>query len=215
MPANKKNIRITLIGPPGSGKGTQSLKLINRYTAAHVSSGDVLRGEVARGTDFGKKVKSFMDKGEIGPAELITEVILSHVDSNCKNGFVLDGFPRTLYQAEELQKRQQLNAALYLSVPEAEIVARITGRRTCTGCNRIFHVIYDPPAQPELCDDCQGRLMQREDDNRETVITRMRVFNEQTKPVLDFYREAGLLRTVDGSTSPDNVFRKIEAILSS
>ena len=214
MTSNNKNIKITLIGPPGSGKGTQSMQLKNSYVVSHVSSGDVLRNEVKNGSDLGKKVKTYMDRGEIGPAELITEVILNFVDTNCQDGFVLDGFPRTVYQAEELQKRQNLDAALFISVPEDEIVTRITGRRICNNCNRIFHVTYSPPQEPDLCDDCQSPLMQRSDDTRETVLTRMRVFNEQTKPVLDFYERTGLLKTIDGKASPLDVYKKIEAILS-
>jgi adenylate kinase len=215
MSSNHKKIKITLIGPPGSGKGTQSLQLKNTYAVSHVSSGDVLRNEVERGSDFGKKVKHYMDKGEIGPAELITEVILDFVDTNCQDGFVLDGFPRTVYQAEELQKRQDLNSALFISVSENDIVNRITGRRICNNCNRIFHVVYNPPKNPGICDDCQSQLIQRSDDNKETVINRMRVFNEETKPVLDYYKQAGLLKTIDGKASPKSVFNEIEAILSS
>jgi adenylate kinase len=214
MASNNKKIKITLIGPPGSGKGTQSLQLKNSHAVSHVSSGDVLRNEVEKGSDFGKKVKTYMDRGEIGPAELITEVILNFVDTNCQNGFVLDGFPRTVYQAEELQKRQNLDAALFISVPEDEIVTRITGRRICSSCNRIFHVTYNPPQKPNICDDCHSPLIQRSDDNKETVVNRMRVFNEQTKPVLDFYEQAGLLKKVDGGASPKSVFKKIETILS-
>lgn len=214
MASNNKKIKITLIGPPGSGKGTQSLQLKNSYAVSHVSSGDVLRSEVEKGSDFGKKVKTYMERGEIGPAELITEVILNHVDTNCQDGFVLDGFPRTVYQAEELQKRQNLDAAVFISVAEEEIVDRITGRRICPGCNRIFHITYDPPQKPDVCDDCQGRLMKRNDDTEETVVNRMRVFNEETKPVLDFYRRAGLLQTIDGASSPERVFKKIKETIS-
>jgi adenylate kinase len=155
-----------------------------------------------------------MDRGEIGPAELITEVVLNFVDTNCANGFVSDGFPRTVYQAEALQKRQDLDAALFISVPEKEIVNRITGRRICPSCNRIFHLTYNPPQTPDQCDDCQGRLIQRSDDNEETVINRMRVFNEDTKPVLEFYKQAGLLKTIDGATTPKNVFNKIAETIS-
>ncbi|MCP4198033.1 MAG: nucleoside monophosphate kinase, partial [Proteobacteria bacterium] len=170
MALHNKKIKIILIGPPGSGKGTQSLQLKNSYAVSHVSSGDVLRNEVEKGSDFGKKVKSYMERGEIGPAELITEVILNFVDTSCRDGFVLDGFPRTVYQAEELQKRQHLDAAVCISIAENEIVDRITGRRICTSCNRIYHITYNPPQKPDICDDCHDRLMQRNDDNEETVI---------------------------------------------
>jgi adenylate kinase len=155
-----------------------------------------------------------MERGEIGPAELITEVILNFVDINCRDGFVLDGFPRTVYQAEELQKRQNLDAAVFISAAEDEIVNRITGRRICTSCNRIYHITYNPPQKPDVCDDCQGLLMQRNDDNEKTVINRLRVFNEETKPVLDFYRRAGLLKTIDGAASPERVFQNIKKIIS-
>nr|HPR49734.1 nucleoside monophosphate kinase [Spirochaetota bacterium] len=159
------NTNLVLIGPPGSGKGTQAKELKTHYNIPHISSGDVLRSEVARGTELGKKIKVFMDRGEIGPVELITEAILSYVKENCPEGFLLDGFPRTVYQAEKLDALFSITAALFISVPEEEVVSRITGRRTCKGCGAIYHTVASPPLKDGICDSCGAELIQRSDDN--------------------------------------------------
>ena len=207
------DLKLTLIGPPGSGKGTQASRLKVKFGIPHVSSGDVLRSEVARGTDFGRQIKGFMDRGEIGPVELITSVVLDFINRECPKGFLLDGFPRTLYQARKLDEARGVTAALYISVPEDIIVKRITGRRTCKACGAIFHVLTSPPKKEGICDACGGELMRRSDDNEETALNRIRVYKNETVPVLDFYREKGLLRTIDGDGTTDEIFsRIIEAI---
>ncbi len=207
-------MKIVLIGPPGSGKGTQAALLNKKFGVPHLSSGDILRGEVAAGTEFGKKIKQFMDRGEIGPAELITEMVLAHIDEHCSDGFILDGFPRTEYQAVKLGERHTVNAAVFINVPGEEISARITGRRTCRSCNAIFHVKNSLPEKDGVCDRCGGELYQRQDDNETTVANRIRVYTEETMPVLDYYRKSGLLRQVDGARSGETVFRDIISILS-
>ncbi|HOD13692.1 MAG TPA: adenylate kinase [Spirochaetota bacterium] len=207
-------MKIVLIGPPGSGKGTQAALLTKKYGIPHLSSGDILRGEVAAGTEFGKMIKQYMDRGEIGPTELITDMVLAHIDAHCPGGFILDGFPRTQYQAEKLGDRHAITAAIFIDVPGEEITARITGRRTCRNCNAIFHVKNSPPKTEGVCDRCGGELYQRQDDNETTVANRIRVYTEETMPVLDYYRTAGLLRQVDGARDGETVFRKIISILS-
>jgi adenylate kinase len=206
-------MKLVLIGPPGSGKGTQALKLKERYCIPHLSSGDVLRAQVAAGTEFGKKIKVYMDRGEIGPAELITEVILHHLAENCPGGFILDGFPRTLYQAEKLSERHRIDAALFIDVSEKEITSRITGRRICRNCNSIFHIKTNPPKTADRCDTCGSQLYHRPDDNEETVVNRIRVYNNETRPVLDFYRRAGLLRSINGERDTETIFTEIVGLL--
>lgn len=206
-------MKLVLIGPPGSGKGTQALKLKEHYGIPHLSSGDVLRAQVAAGTEFGKKIKVYMDRGEIGPAELITEVILHHLAENCPGGFILDGFPRTLYQAEKLSEQHRIDAALFVDVSEKEITSRITGRRICRNCNSIFHVATNPPETADRCDTCGGPLYHRPDDNEETVVNRIRVYNNETRPVLDFYRNAGLLHAINGERDAEIIFKEIVGLL--
>jgi adenylate kinase len=207
-------MKIVLIGPPGSGKGTQAAMLKKNFGVPHLSSGDILRGEVAAGTDFGKRIKEFMDRGEIGPAELITEMVLAHIDGHCPGGFILDGFPRTVYQAEKLAERHAINAAVFIDVPGDEITARITGRRTCRSCGSIFHVRNSPPKTDGVCDRCGGELYRRQDDNEETVLNRIRVYAAETMPVLDFYRGTVLLRRVNGARDGEAVFREIISTLT-
>ena len=207
-------MKIVLIGPPGSGKGTQAALLKKHFGVPHLSSGDILRSEVAAGTDFGKRIKQFMDRGEIGPAELITGMVLAYMDAHCPGGFILDGFPRTVYQAQKLGERHAVDAAVFIDVPEKEIAARITGRRTCRSCGAIFHVKNNPPKKDGVCDKCGGELYRRQDDNEETVMNRIRVYSGETMPVLDFYREAGLLRRVSGDRDGEAVFGEIVSVLT-
>lgn len=207
------NKKITLIGPPGSGKGTQAQRIKERYSLPHLSSGEILRAEVAQKTDLGKEIEGYMAKGEIGPVELITDAILSYVMRTCPDAFILDGFPRTVYQAKKLSKDHELTGAFFIDVQENEIVKRITGRRTCSACSAIFHTEFNTPKNEGICDTCGGELFQRSDDNEETVLNRIRVYNDETKPVLDFYEELGLLNRIDGNRDSSEVFADIQAIL--
>ncbi|MBN2158261.1 MAG: nucleoside monophosphate kinase [Spirochaetes bacterium] len=206
-------MKLVLIGPPGSGKGTQAVKIRERYDIPHLSSGDVLRKEASAGTEFGKKIKPYMESGEIGPAELITDVILHYIEEHCPDGFILDGFPRTLYQAEKLGDAHDIKAAIFIDVSEREIVSRITGRRMCRNCNIIYHVTNKPPRVENTCDKCGLPLYQRPDDNEETIINRIQVYNKETKPVLDYYREAGTLRTMNGERDTDTIFSDIVKLI--
>jgi adenylate kinase len=206
--------KIVLIGPPGCGKGTQASRIRETFSIPHISSGNILRDEVRRGTDFGRQIKEFMDRGEIGPVELITEVIMNYLGENCPSGFLFDGFPRALYQAEKLKERHNIDAAILISVPDEDIIKRITGRRTCTACSEIFHVEYNPPVKPHICDRCGAPLILRDDDNRETVQNRLSVYRNQTMPVIEFYKKEGLLREVDGAKEPAAVFQDIMKLFS-
>lgn len=206
-------MKLVLIGPPGSGKGTQAQKLKERYGVPHLSSGDILRAQVAAGTEFGKKIKHYMDRGEIGPAELITEVVLDHLSRQCPGGFILDGFPRTVYQAEKLSERHRIDAALFINVSDREITGRITGRRICRDCGTIYHVSSNPPRVDGICGSCGGALYQRTDDNEETVLNRIRVYDRETRPVLDYYRNAGLLHEINGERDAAVIFEEIIGLL--
>ncbi len=202
-------MKLVLIGPPGCGKGTQSGLLCKKFGLPHISSGNILRAEVQAGTPFGKKIKKYMDRGEIGPQELITKAVLEHIDKNCPSGFVLDGFPRTLYQAETLHGTHNIVAAIYLNVAEKEILKRITGRRTCSKCGRVFHLDYSPPKKNGICDSCEGELVQRDDDTAETVKNRVQIYKKETMPVLDFYRTLGVLKEINANVAPDVIFQEI------
>lgn len=206
-------MKLVLIGPPGSGKGTQAARIRGRYGIPHLSSGDVLRREASAGTEFGKKIKPYMDRGEIGPAELITDVILHYIEEHCPGGFVLDGFPRTLYQAEKLGAAHAIRAAIFIDVPEKEIVSRITGRRICKECDIIYHVANNPPRIEDTCGRCGRALYRRPDDNEETIVNRIRVYNDETRPVLDYYRRAGTLRSVNGERDTDVIFSDIVTLI--
>jgi adenylate kinase len=202
-------MKLVLIGPPGCGKGTQAELLKKKFDIPHVSSGNILREAVKAGTALGKKIKKYMDKGEIGPQELIADAVIRHIEDKCPSGFILDGFPRTLYQAEKLNEKHNVVAAIYLKVADKEIVKRITGRRTCEKCGLISHVDYSPPRKADTCDACKGPLFKRTDDNAETVKNRIKVYNEETVPVLDFYKKTGVLREINANVAPDLIFKEI------
>lgn len=202
-------MKLVLIGPPGCGKGTQAELLSKKFGIPHVSSGNILRNEVASGTAFGKKIKAYMEKGEIGPQELITKVILRYLDKNCSAGFILDGFPRTIYQAKELDKHHNIVAAIQFVLPKKEIVKRITGRRTCKSCARIYHTKYAPPKKKNICDVCGKELFQRDDDKKETVENRIKVYEIETMPVIEYYKSQGILKTVNADQPPDIVIEEI------
>jgi adenylate kinase len=206
-------MRIVLIGPPGSGKGTQAKKLHKKFEIPHISSGDILRDEVARKTEFGMKVKAFMDRGEIGPTELITKMVLDYIDKKCPSGFILDGFPRTVYQAEQLEKHQSIIAVIAIEVSEDEVIRRITGRRSCPDCGAIYHAESKPPKKKGTCDDCGSKLVHRDDDSVSTVKNRLNVYNTETKPVIDYYEKKGLLRRVNGARDPEEIYLEIMRIV--
>lgn len=208
-----------LLGAPGSGKGTQAAMISGRYGIPHISTGDILRQAVTDGTGLGLKAKGYMDRGELVPDEIIIGVVEGCLrEKDCERGFILDGFPRTVAQAESLEKSlkgmgRSLNVVLNIEVEDEEIIRRLTGRRICERCGRIFHLLFDPSKKGEVCEVCGGDLYQRVDDYEETVRRRLEVYKEQTAPLIDFYERRGLLRNVQGEKSAAAVFEHIQGAL--
>jgi adenylate kinase len=208
-------VRLVLLGPPGAGKGTQARSLAALWGIPQVSSGDLLRAVVREDSDLGREAASYMDRGQLVPDELVLKLIAERLkNKDARKGFILDGFPRNVSQAEALGKGLdrvglKLDKAVAVIVPDEEIVKRISGRRTCAKCNAMYHVAFEPPAKPGVCDKCGGELYQREDDAEETVRERLKVFAEATRPLLDHYGQQGLLAQIDGVGSTDEVAKRI------
>ncbi|MGP4109085.1 adenylate kinase [Virgibacillus sp. L01] len=209
-------MNLILMGLPGAGKGTQAEKINEKYQIPHISTGDMFRLAIKEGTDLGKKAKEFMDQGELVPDEVTIGIVKERLGKDdCKNGFLLDGFPRTIAQAEALQSlltdlKESIDYVLHVDVPEENLVERLTGRRICPNCGATYHVMYNPPKQSGICDNDGSELIQREDDQADTVKKRLEVNMKQTQPLLDFYQEKGYLVTVDGDQEIDQVFRDIQ-----
>jgi len=206
---------LVLLGPPGAGKGTQARLLEAQLKAPQIASGDLLRTAVRNRTALGAEAKSYMDKGALVPDELVLKLIEEHLNQRgAQSGFILDGFPRTVAQAEALARmletrKERLDKVIALIVPNEEIIKRISGRRTCRNCGAMYHVIYDPPRNVDICNDCNGELYQREDDEEDTVRMRLEVYAASTKPLLDHYGRLGLLAQIDGLGRPDDIERRI------
>jgi adenylate kinase len=205
--------KLLLLGPPGAGKGTQSANLVERFGVEHVTTGDALRSNKGMdishlGTEYDTPGE-YMDRGELVPDEVVNEIVKTALEN--ADGFVLDGYPRNLEQAEYLAGITDLDVVASLSVPEEELVRRLTGRRVCAECGSNFHVEFDRPEVEGVCDECGGELVQRDDDTEETVRERLRVFEENTAPVIEFYDERGDLIEVDGIGSPDEVWERLES----
>jgi len=212
---------MVIFGPPGSGKGTQAKLVSELYGIPHISTGDILREEVERGSDLGRMAESYMSRGLLVPDEVVIGIVRQRLmREDCRPGFILDGFPRTLRQAEELDRilgelGWRLDVVVNLVVSEEEVLRRITLRRVCSVCGEIYHLESNPPKRPSVCDRCGGRLYQRDDDTEETVRERLRVYRAQTEPVLRYYRERGLVRDVDGNPPIEEVFEEIKRLISS
>ncbi len=212
-------MRIILLGPPGAGKGTQASRIADAFAIPHISTGDILREHVREGTPLGVEAKTYMDAGDLVPDQLVMRMVGDRLrEPDAAQGFLFDGFPRTVPQAEALEHllmehEAPLDAVLRLAVPNEEVIARLTGRRTCSQCGRIFHVEFDPPQQEGRCDECGGELRQRDDDTEEVVRNRLDVYRAQTEPLEHFYWERGLLRDVEATGTPDEVFASARAIL--
>jgi adenylate kinase len=210
-------VRLVLLGPPGAGKGTQSRMLGERVGAPQIASGDLLREAVRDRTALGIQAQGYMDKGSLVPDELVLKLIAARLDQpDAKTGFILDGFPRSVPQAEALarmleQRGETISKVVAINVPEDEIVKRISGRRTCRNCNEMYHVVFDPPGKPGICNKCGGELYQREDDKEDTVRHRLQVYNHATKPLLDYYGKAGLLSQIDGIGRLEEILNRILA----
>jgi adenylate kinase len=205
---------VILLGPPGAGKGTQATRLSAALSLPHVATGDLFRENLAKGTELGQRAKKFMDAGQLVPDDVVLEMLFERVaKKDAALGYLLDGFPRTLAQAEALEKRLDKGTrvqVLNLAVPDAVLLERITGRRTCTQCGRVFHVKHAPPKVAEKCDACASALVQRSDDTAAVFGKRLSVYREQTKPLEGFYQKRGLLQNVDGNRSPDDVFKDLK-----
>ena len=212
-------MRIILVGPPGAGKGTQAEKIGAKYDVAHISTGDILRANVKAGTELGKKAKSYMDAGGLVPDDVIVGMMRGRLaEDDCKNGFILDGFPRTVPQAEALtallaEMGLKLDGVILLDVDDDTVVERLCGRRMCKKCGRIFHVSFKPSTKGDLCDVCGGELYQRDDDKESVIRQRLAVYHSQTAPLVDYYGKAGLLLRVPGAEAGDKVLGHIEAML--
>ena len=208
-------MKIVMLGAPGAGKGTQAKRIAAKFSIPHISTGDIFRANIKNNTPLGAKAKSYMDKGELVPDELVIELIMDRfAQDDCVNGYVLDGFPRTIPQAEELDKalksvNDNLDYAIDVEVPDDNIINRMSGRRACVNCGATYHIVHNPPKVENECDTCNGELILRDDDKPETVKNRLDVFHTQTEPLLKYYTEKGILYTVDGTQDMDTVFDSI------
>jgi len=212
-------LRTVLLGPPGAGKGTQAVRIVEKYNVPHISTGDIFRENIKNGTELGKKAQEYMNKGELVPDDLVIEIATTRLlADDCKNGFLLDGFPRTVYQAEKLdafleEHGMKLDKVIDIEVEKEELITRLTGRRVCKACGASFHVVNIPPKTEGICDNCGGELFQRADDTVETVENRIAVYIEQTMPLVEYYTAAGNIAVIDGAAGLDTVFDAIvEAI---
>jgi len=213
-------VNLVFLGPPGAGKGTQSARIVEDYNIVQISTGDILRSAVKEGTELGKLAKKFMDEGKLVPDEVIIGIVRDRLkQKDCDNGFILDGFPRTIPQAVSLDAmlKDDLNTHLThiisLEVDDSIIIERLTGRRTCRGCGKIFHIKYNPPKTDAVCDFCGGELYQRDDDKLETIQKRLDVYHEQTLALKDYYKSSGKLYVIDGSQDVQDVYGQIKGIL--
>jgi adenylate kinase len=214
-------MRLVLLGAPGAGKGTQAKMLIDKYNIPQISTGDILRKAVADGTPLGKEAKVIMDKGELVTDEIVIGLVKERLaQDDCKNGYILDGFPRTTPQAEALDNvladmGSPLDVALSVDVDTGVLMQRLTGRRTCGGCQQMYNVHFSAPAKEGVCDKCGGELIQRDDDKEETIKNRLEVYEKSTAPLIDYYGSKGILKSVEGVGNIDDIFNKVCEILGS
>lgn len=212
-------MKIIMLGAPGAGKGTQAKKIADKYQIPHISTGDIFRANIKEGTELGKKAKSYMDQGQLVPDELTLELIMDRFQNpDCKNGYVLDGFPRTIPQAEALtealaKKGETIDYAINVEVPDENIINRMGGRRACLACGSTYHIVYAPTKVEGICDRCGEKLVLRDDDKPETVKNRLNVYHNQTQPLIEYYTRQGKLAEVDGTRSMEDVFNAIVKIL--
>lgn len=212
-------MKIIMLGAPGAGKGTQAKMIAEKYGLPHISTGDIFRANIKNGTELGKEAKEYMDKGLLVPDELTVRLLLDRVaQDDCKNGYVLDGFPRTIPQAEVLDEKlselgEKVDYAINVDVPDENIVNRMSGRRSCLSCGATYHIVSIPPKKEGICDVCGSELVLRDDDKPETVQNRLKVYHDQTQPLINFYEKKGVLRSVDGTLPMEEVFTAITKIL--
>ena len=212
-------MKIIMLGAPGAGKGTQAEMISEKYGLPHISTGDIFRANIKNGTELGKEAKKYMDQGQLVPDELTVKILLDRVaQADCKNGYVLDGFPRTIPQAEVLDEEltklgDKVDFAINVDVPDDNIINRMSGRRACVSCGATYHVVFNPTKVEGVCDKCGANLILRDDDKPETVKNRLDVYHKQTQPLIDFYSKKGILKEVDGTVAMNEVFNAITAIL--
>jgi adenylate kinase len=208
---------LIMLGPPGSGKGTQAKMLEQNLQLPHISTGDLLRDHIRRNTELGKLAQSYMDKGNLVPDDLVLDMLFERVSQkDCVKGYILDGFPRTIPQAEAFQKRlekQTPPVVINLDLSDEKVLERLTKRVVCEDCGTSYHLVYSPPEQPGKCDKCSGKLIQRPDDTEAVITKRLKVYNEQTAPLISFYSKQNLLHTIDCSTNKEKVFNQILSIV--
>ncbi len=212
-------MKIIMLGAPGAGKGTQAIMIAEKYGIPHISTGDMFRANIKNNTPLGVEAKKYMDQGALVPDELTVKILLDRVaQDDCKNGYVLDGFPRTIPQAEVLEKalseiNDKIDYAVNVDVPDENIIKRMGGRRACVKCGSTYHIEHVPPKKEGICDNCGEKLILRDDDKPETVKNRLNVYHTQTQPLIDFYSNKGVLKSVDGTQKMDDVFNSIVEIL--
>ena len=213
-------MKIIMLGAPCAGKGTQAKMIADRYNVPHISTGDIFRANIKNGTELGIEAKKYMDQGKLVPDELTVKILLDRVaQDDCKNGYVLDGFPRTIPQAEVLDEAlnklgDKIDYAIDIDVPDENIINRMSGRRACVTCGSTYHMIHVPPKQEGICDRCGSELILRDDDKPETVKNRLKIYHDQTQPLIDFYTKKGILKSVDGTQDMNDVFAAVVAILA-
>ena len=209
------HLNLVLLGPPGAGKGTQAKMMVEKYGVPQISTGDLLRASIASGSELGDKVKSYVTSGGLVPDDLVLSVLLERIGGDdCRQGFILDGFPRTVGQADALQvalteRGMPLKGVIAIIVPDEELVGRLTGRRICRGCGASFHVTFSPPKIADTCDGCGGELYQRKDDSHDVITNRLHVYHEQTSPLIEFYQKQGILQKIDGTGKIGMIFQHI------
>lgn len=212
-------MNLILMGLPGAGKGTQAERIVQEYGLPHISTGDMFRAAIKEGTELGNEAKSYMDAGQLVPDEVTVGIVRERLQKDdCQKGFLLDGFPRTVSQAESLDRLladldRRLDAVLHINVDKNQLMERLTGRRICRQCGATYHVTFNPPQEAGVCDKCNGELYQRDDDQEETVKSRLDVNIEQQEPLLNLYEEKGILKTIDGNQDINDVFASVESIL--
>lgn len=212
-------MKIIMLGAPGAGKGTQAKQIAEKYKIPHISTGDIFRANIKNGTELGNKAKTYMDQGLLVPDELVVDLVVDRVkQEDCENGYVLDGFPRTIPQAEALDKAleaigEKIDYAIDVEVPDENIVRRMSGRRACVSCGATYHLVHIPPKTEGICDKCGKELILRDDDKPETVEKRLKVYHDQTQPLIDYYTKKNVLVEVDGTVDMSEVFAAIVKIL--
>ncbi len=217
--AKDSKMKVIMLGAPGAGKGTQAIMIAEKYGIPHISTGDIFRANIKNNTPLGQEAKKYMDLGQLVPDELTVKILLDRVaQDDCKNGYVLDGFPRTIPQAEVLETEltklnDKIDYAIDVDVPDENIIKRMGGRRACVNCGATYHVEYAKPKKENVCDNCGSALILRDDDKPETVKNRLDVYHKQTQPLIDFYSERNILKSVDGTVDINDVFNSIVSIL--